>query len=319
MEDQDENVEEEELSDDSEEQSSETRDSDDERTSNTPDEDLRMDDANREISMQPNESGTLSSPRFDLEVIKTFHHFLATTSHTLPTPHFEAQAECYWQTIVLPLALSRHWLMSGLLAISEYHASVLTHDEADAKACHQRALSFFANFVSGREEASRHVCGAVLTPEKEEERRVGGQLMCILRCAHWALTPDPMLGQSFTSYPFKLQNFVTALRSFSLLERTEQGSGAEAVSPRTSQTFDAEDTYMQDEQAVALLRRLDALPSLISEVFSRPDSVRDVTTIRAAITSLTEHFSSIFEARSAKLLPTAVWYSMVSELLINDL
>ena len=70
----------------------------------------------------------VDAPRtLDLETLRIFHHFLSSASRSLPEPHYRTSEQCYWQKAILPLAFSRHWLMSGLLAISV--RNILSHDE----------------------------------------------------------------------------------------------------------------------------------------------------------------------------------------------
>ncbi|KAJ4292577.1 hypothetical protein N0V90_009240 [Kalmusia sp. IMI 367209] len=312
--DQDDVTSEEELIEESEEQTSDTQESDNNELSDPDESDEEMEDTESANAASPNTLGKPSPTSFDLETLKSFHKFLSTTRITLPSPSFEASNQCYWHTTVLALAFSRHWMMSGLLAMTEYHTLALTDDEVLREVHRERAVHFFAGFVAGREEASRHVCGAILTSEKEEERRVGGQMMCILRCAHWAFM-EPMLGQGFTSFPFQLQNFLTALRSFSLAERSGSDGTADEIFARASQIFKnrvASAGLAQNDRSVALFDRLDRLPSLMTDVFGRPDNVRDVMATLSAIAILVEHYSFSSNAKSTEVSSsTAVWHSMV--------
>ncbi|KAF1971611.1 hypothetical protein BU23DRAFT_590532 [Bimuria novae-zelandiae CBS 107.79] len=301
---------EEELLEESEEEASAAEESHDEHNSGTEESDEEMEDASPD-DVSLDQTPPRIPPDFELATLKTFHHFLFTTSLTLPIQDFDAQIHRYWTDSVLPLAFSRPWLMSGILAMSEYHTSVLTDDDTFSTAHRERGLYFFAKFVSGREEASRHVCGAVLTPEKEEERHVGGQLMCILRCAHWALTTNPMLAQRFTSYPFKLQNLITILKSFSLVERSESDGSPDEVFASANRFLRARCTDTGKEKEFALLGRLVELPSRMSDVFGGPGSMKDVTATLAAIASLVEHYSATFASERGTPSHTAVWHSMV--------
>lgn len=166
--------------------------------------------------------------------------------------------------------------------------------------------------MAGREEASRRKYGTIINPNNDDERRVGGQLMCILRCAHWALTPNPMFGQRFTSYPFKLRNFLTVMRSFTLVERLGDAGTPEEVFARANQIFQTRRDEGCKDEGGALLSLLDTLPSRMSDVFGRPNKVDDVMATLAAIASLVEHYSVSYEVESGKWAPTAVWHGMVS-------
>ena len=188
---------------------------------------------------------------------------------------------------------------------------MLTNDETLAEQHREQALSFFANLLAGREEASRRV-GVMYSPGKEEERRVGGQLVCILRCAQWALVTNPLLGKSFSSFPFKLRTFATALRSFTLVERNGSDGTPEEVFARASRIFKERQSEAHNREAVSLLERLDRLPSRMSDVFGRPNEVKDVMATLTAIASLVEHYSASFDTRDGISNSTAVWHSMVS-------
>lgn len=250
----------------------------------------------------------------DLKTLQTFYNFLSMTISTLPNPSLEVPNQSYWEVTALPLAFSRDWLMSGILAIGEYHASCLQSDLVLAELHREQAMHFFTRFISGREEASRHVCGTSRFGDTEAERRVGGQMMCVLRCAHWTLM-KPLQDQGLKSFPFQLQNFVTALRSFSLVDRGSDRP-PEEVFARASHIFKnriALAGWVQNDSSLALLDRLDRLPSLMTDVFGRPDNIRDVMATLSAIASLIEHFSFACEMDPALVQTwTAVWHSMVS-------
>ena len=251
----------------------------------------------------------------DLKTLQTFYNFLSMTISTLPNPSLDVASQRYWELIALPLAFSRDWLMSGILAIGEYHASCLQSDLVLAELHREQAMHLFTRFISGREEASRITCGASRTGDTEAERRVGGQIMCVLRCAHWT-SMKPLQDQVLKSVPFQLQNFVTALRSFSLVDRGGSDGPPEEVFARASHIFKnrmALAGWVQNDSSLALLDRLDRLPSLMTDVFGRPDNLRDVMATLSAIASLIEHFSFACEVDPTSVETwTAVWHSMVS-------
>lgn len=325
MVDEGETIEEDDLFVDSEGHSSDLQGSDDEQTSygEEYDDDEVMEDVmgNTSLNAKRVEYPLPGPPPIDLdlETLKSFHDFLLSTRLTLPTPGTNMIETCYWQGRVVPLALSRHWLMSGLLAISEYHAVALEQDEAEAKPHRERARQFFAGFVAGREVASRHVCGSVRTSTHEEERRVGGQIMCVARCAHWALM-KPMPNQGFTSFTFHLQNFLATLKFFSLVDRNGNDSTPEEIFARAGQIFrrrSQSGCADEGEDTIALLGRLDKLPSRMSDVFGRPGNVEDVMATLAAIATLVEHYSASFTIDPSVGSPNLVWHSMVSALLVH--
>jgi hypothetical protein len=316
--DQEEATEEEDLVYSSEEQPSDSPESDYERATDVEEDEEPKEDLMSRMLFKPDYTSHRSPPiGFDFETIKSFHHFTVSTHLTLPSPGINS-TESYWQANFLPLALSRHWMMSGLLAIAEYHTIALDDDQAEVKTRGERAMQFFSGFLAGRREASLPVRAAALTlEEKDAERRVGGQIMCILRCAHWALI-NPMLGQvftSFTSFPFQLRNFLTALRTFSLVERNGNDVTPEEVFARAGQIFrrrSQSGALEESEDTIGLLGRLDELPSRMSEVFGRPDNVKDVMATLAAIATLVEHYSASFTSDIDPPSPNCAWHSMVS-------
>ncbi|KAL1612677.1 hypothetical protein SLS60_000906 [Paraconiothyrium brasiliense] len=309
---------EEDLLEESDEQPIESQESEYEQASEAEQTDRPMEDVMSKMLFKPEYSLCEPPPiDFDFELLMSFHHFCSSTQFTLPSPGINAM-ESYWQAKVLPLALSRPWMMSGLLAISDFHVVALADDESVVKSYSERAMRFFAGFLAGRRAASLPVRGTLRDPEdKDEERRVGGQIMCVLRCAHWALM-KPMLGcqrsTSFTSFPFNLQNFHASLRSFTLVERNGSDGTPEEVFARASQIFrrrDQSEVLGESEKDIALLGRLDKLPSRMSNVFGRPDNLRDVMATLAAIATLVEHYSVIFTLDMGLPPVNAVWHSMV--------
>lgn len=302
----------------SDEQYSDSPESAHERSSDSGETGGPKEDMISRMLLRPEYAQGLTPPiGFDFESIKSFHKFTSSIHLTLPNPSTDS-AESYWRAKFLPLALSRHWIMSGLLAIAEYHMVALTNDQAEVKAHGERAMQFFSDFLTGRREASTPIRRGVPSSEdKDEERRVGGQAFCVLRCAQWALI-EPVFTQqanSFPAYPFLLRNLLTVLRSFSLVERDGNVGTPEEVFARAGQIFrrrSQSGALEDDEDTVALLNRLDQLPSRMSDVFGRPNDLKDVMATLAAIATLVEHYSASFTPDTSPLSPNAVWHSMVS-------
>ncbi|KAL5432311.1 hypothetical protein PMIN05_008967 [Paraphaeosphaeria minitans] len=315
--DQEEATEDEDLVDSSEEQSSESLESDYERASDAEGTGAPKENLLSRMLFSPEYTSGISPPiGFEFETIKSFHRFTSLTHLTLPNPGIDT-TEGYWQATFLPVALSKHWMMSGLLAIAEYHMVADTDDQGEVETHGERAMQLFSGFLTGRREASLPVRGAIHSPEdKDEERRVGGQVMCVLRCAQWALM-EPGPGQrtnSFLSFPFQLHNLLSALRSFSLIERNGNFGTPEKVFAHAAQVFrrrSQSGALEESEDTAALLNRLDQLPSRMSDVFGRPNDLKDVMATLAAIATLVEHYSASFTPDISPLSPNAVWHSMV--------
>ncbi|KAL5384974.1 hypothetical protein DPSP01_005075 [Paraphaeosphaeria sporulosa] len=300
----------------SEEQLSDSPESDNEQASNIEGTGAPKENLMSRMLLGPEYTPGTTPIGFDFEPIKSFHRFTSMLHLTLPSPGIDAM-DGYWRTTVLPLALSRHWMMSGLLAIAEYHTVAFADDQAEIKTHGERARQYFSGFQAGRREASLPVRGRVHSPEdKDEERRVGGQIMCVLRCADWALIELELSQRvtSFNSYPFQLKNLLTNLRSFSLIERNGNVNTPEEVFARAGQIFrrrSQSGASEENEGTIALLKRLDELPSRMSEVFGRPNDIKDVMATLAAIATLVEHYSATFTPDTNLPSPNSVWHSMV--------
>lgn len=310
--------EEEDLLSSSDEQESDSTESEHERASDAENTGGPKDDLMSRMLLRPEYVTDMTPPiGFDFESIKSFHHFTSSIHLTLPNPSTDA-TESYWQARFLPLALSRHWMMSGLLAIAEYHMVALAYNQPDVKAHCERAMKFYSGFFTGRREASMPARVRLLsTEDKDEERIVGGQVFCVIRCAQWALIDQVVAHQvnSFPSYPLTLRNLLIALRSFSLVERNGNVGTPEEVFARAGQIFrrrSQSGALEDDEDTVTLLNRLDQLPSRMSSVFGRPNDLQDVMATLAAIAALVEHYSASFTPDTSPLSPNAVWHSMVS-------
>jgi len=270
--------------------------------------DADMVDGEDTAAMEPVTPPILSPVNFDLETLKCFHQYSSTTCRTLPSPAPAADPLFHWQTGAMSLAFTRHWIMCGLLAISEYHMAVLEDDDRIRQAHRTRAIHLFAEFKAGREIASRHVCGVtVVTTDQEQERRIGGHIMCILRCANW-VSLGPTIAQDFTTYPFKLHTFITALWCFpvevdlSALSASQQeaiDAAARILSNRRKgEPGGLSPTSLSNDHFADILDRLSELPQRMSEVFGRPDNVRDVVVTISAIAYLVEYWSASFDSKS---------------------
>ncbi|OAG00849.1 uncharacterized protein CC84DRAFT_1262938 [Paraphaeosphaeria sporulosa] len=246
----------------SEEQLSDSPESDNEQASNIEGTGAPKENLMSRMLLGPEYTPGTTPIGFDFEPIKSFHRFTSVLHLTLPSPGIDAM-DGYWRTTVLPLALSRHWMMSGLLAIAEYHTVAFADDQAEIK-----------------------------THELELSQRV----------------------TSFNSYPFQLKNLLTNLRSFSLIERNGNVNTPEEVFARAGQIFrrrSQSGASEENEGTIALLKRLDELPSRMSEVFGRPNDIKDVMATLAAIATLVEHYSATFTPDTNLPSPNSVWHSMV--------
>ena len=136
--------------------------------------------------------------------------------------------------------------------------------------------------------------------------------MCVLRCALWALTPDPLLCQRFSSHPFNLKNLITVMRCFTVVERPGSDGAPEKVFARVGRISQTRHREGGNRKDTALPGLLDTLPSRMSEVFGRPNSMQDELATLAAIAKLVESYRVSCVSVNGVSSPTATWHGMVS-------
>ncbi|KAK9238613.1 hypothetical protein V1525DRAFT_100195 [Lipomyces kononenkoae] len=243
----------------------------------------------------------------DLETLTYFHHFTATTSLTLPCAEHPRPASHYWQSDVVLQALRQRWLMYGLLAISACHLAVLADDAMNKQVHRKRSAQFFSEFSAGWEETTQRDLGAMAAGVEEEAKKAGGQIICILRCGHWALDESVEEGIIPEQQPTlsQLQSIMTAVREFIVPDLASRPDGVRSddddrheemfaqasriLKMRSSSdagSFGVFSTY--DNTTSAIFNLLSTLPSRMAETFGRPDSVGDVLASLSAIAALVE-------------------------------
>ena len=283
----------------------------------------------------PLETPPESSPvEFSLESLTYFYHFITTTSLTLPGAEHSRPATYYWQTDVVLQALRRRWLMCGLLAISACHLAALA-DNATIELVHRERLGqFFSEFFDGWEETARCDLGMVAAEAKEETKKAGKQMWCILDCAQWGLAAST-LEQGIIpkpAAPFQLQSIMTTIQGIVLPDHafrpdgvrssdddyqketfTQAGRILEARSSSDAGSFGAFSDC--DNTPTVLLDRLRALPFRIADTFGKPESARDVFATLSAIAALVECCDSSFASDDvgAAWRGMATWLNKIPE------
>lgn len=244
----------------------------------------------------------------DLETLSYFHHFTTTTSLTLPDAKHPQPTTHYWQTDVVLLALQRRWLMYGLLAISACHIAALA-DNTTIKQIHRgRSAQFFSEFSAGWEKTTKPDLGVVAAGVEEGVKKAGGQMRCILRCAHRALA-ESILDEDIipeSAAPSQLQSIMMTVRGFVVPDFALRPDGVRgddhdlqeekfAQARRILEMRSASDaegfaavSSSDNNTPSALFSRLRALPSCMAEVFGKPESAQDFFATMSAIATLVE-------------------------------
>lgn len=133
------------------------------------------------------------------------------TSLTLPDAIKDLQfGKHHWQKHVVFLALRRHWLMCGLLAISTYYLAALTDDRILKQTHLERGQQFTSGLSTGLQQTTGRDSGQEAATIEEESKKIGQQINCLLRCAQWALI-EPAFSEDLVA-PHQLLLVMAAIR-----------------------------------------------------------------------------------------------------------
>lgn len=258
------------------------------------DNDADMEDIRHE---EPSRSA-LSSTRLDLETLSYFHHFTSTTSLSLPGRQSTLSAAQYWQQVV-PEALSRQYLMYGLLALSACHLAAFQDNSEDGQRHRTRASEFSSEFRTGREGTTADIKETVAHIES------------LLRCAHWTLAespsdqrimPEPGVPDQLQSIMATIQATITA--SQDLPEETP----AYCLRLLSWNPSDPGGLSPGNNIPAEICDRLRALPSHMADTFGRPENPQDVLCLLSAVASLVECCDMSFSSDE----PGAAWWGMAT-------
>lgn len=269
-----------------------------------------------------------SVPDLDLDTLTYFYHFVSSTSLTLPGAETLQSTIQYWQMHVVPRALQRRWLMSGLLALSAYHLTTLTDDPLTQRMHREREAQFSAEFTAGLEETARIDSGFEAMEMESDSKKIGEQITCLLRCARWASAERTLDFESIA--PCQLLSIMSAIRGCVTPDSTLRYSGMRQdisdrhedelyltgfLQPRES-TFGTPATMATtDKTPSVLLNRLRALPFRIAEGLGRPESAQDVFATLSAITTVVEccHISFACDEAGAAWQGVTTWLASVPD------
>ena len=194
----------------------------------------------------------------DLDILKYFHHFTTTISFTLPCDCCSGAESRCWQTNVVFQALQERRLMCGLLALSACHLSTLPAEDTVQKWHAERSLHFKAEFLAGLESATL-----------QQSKTPGVHIRSLFELIH-NVAWGHFQSNSMASSP----NIIQILRTFDF-------SSSVLLSQSENHHCD-----------LVFVNRLHQLPSRMTEVFGRPDNVRDVVAVLSAINTLDECYAA---------------------------
>ena len=279
----------------------------------------------------PAPPGTTLGPSptdLNLETLTYFHHFVTTTSLTLPGADYPQSAKYYWQTHVVLRALRRRWLMYGLLAISAHHLAALADDTTTKQIHREREAQFSSEFSAGLGQTIGCDSGFEAAGIEEEAKETGEQIRCLLRCAQRALAEPTLDCESMT--PFQLMSIVSTIQGCVVPGSTLRSSGIQnqGHEPQeesfvqgfleTRNSSHGGNPHMNsssDNTPSVVLDCLRALPGHIAERLGRPESAQDVLATLSAITTVGEccAISFAFNDAGAAWQGVATWLANVPD------
>lgn len=269
------------------------------------------------LEAQPAVSNSSPGLDLDLEKMRYFHHFMTTTSLTLPTGNQNPVK--YWQTDVVSHALNLRWLMFGLLSISASHLAVLSED-ADVKRIHlERSIQFSQGFLAGWNEMRNAYLG-----ENDAADVIGmsARMTCVQRLCIWTST-------SSAPESISLRSFATTLRGcanpYSILAslidddipmNTATQSATHLATPNPS--------IRTDIARGILLEHFSNLPYHMAEKLGRPNAPADFMAVMSAISALIDCCHQAYDANDVETAWMGIeeWLKRVSgrftELLVTE-
>ncbi|KAH7067239.1 hypothetical protein BKA63DRAFT_521801 [Paraphoma chrysanthemicola] len=256
--------------------------------------------------------------RLDLEAMAYFHHFIMTTSHTLPSP----QLQDFWKTRAVQRALKHEWIMCSLLAISANHIALYIHDSQEKQTHLDRSACYSKVFKAEQRNELRPLngLGRSLAGSVNDTAELGDEIAWILQCSEWALIGlNCHVNGSHDTHRQTpgLDLIVSTLRWFGKARtrhtsaRTQEELFAQAMEILEC----CENNINSRLPGTALLRRLRALPELLSQAFGRPDDARDVLATLAAIATLVVCCNSCNATRDVNTIGQSVldWLGMIPD------
>jgi hypothetical protein len=235
-----------------------------------------------------------------LETLKYFHHFITTTSLTLPSFEAAHSPLDYWQSNVVLQALRRRWLMCGLLALSACHLTTLVEETVSAHIHRERAVQFSQEFSAGLERSKQNELNAE-NQEVEEAIKAGRRIQCALSCA----LGEPTAPSQMLSTIASIRNLVSSFTQCPAGIGQDWGTGKEEMFAQASRILK---TGPYNTTPSQLLDRLGTLPFQMTKAFGRPDSAQNVLALMAAVAALVECCDRSFASNDAE----AAWQGMAT-------
>lgn len=272
------------------------------------------------------QSATLSSPAdlpsldIDLETLTYFHHFLTTTSPTLPeqSPHIGH----FWHKEVIPLALKHKWLMAGVLATSAFYLSIMLAGAPEKEAHKEKYVRLSFEFRSGWEAMDRLGYATMDLAVLNAVKKAHHQVDCLLNCAEWAFAESYTLQE----LPFDLELLMRNLHDLAYPERpqTESDQNANHRPKFDGVLFRAGRVHGTNEpQSVrmpsTILNSLRVLPQHMAEIFGKPEPTMEALSPVIAFGALADCCETSYSSdnESAAWIGMTTWLAEIPDSFYN--
>lgn len=250
-------------------------------------------------------NSTVTDP--DLLKIKYFHHFVTSTSHTLPAANFNGS---YWPSDAVTQALRATWLMSGILCIAAHHLASSSQSSGTNGSHYNDALILSRDITMALDEYKRSASPRS-SAEPDLSLRLAAQLLCLRQLCLWsrhvAESEPEAVGEHFT-----LQSFIKTIRGCMDPDRalgTLLGAAGALTTPAQGHSKDQIDLIENPHDGLPpdVAEKLRGLPFRMAEVLPRPESSTDFFATVSSLNSLVQCFALSYRDDN----PHAVWTAMV--------
>lgn len=226
----------------------------------------------------------------DLEQLRYFHHFMTTTSHTLPAG--DQNTVKYWQTDVVLQALNLRWLMFGLLSISASHLAVLSEDE-DVKRLHlERSIQFCQGFLAGWNEMKNACLG---DGDVANIVGMGARMTSIQRLCIWVFDSSAPESISLQSFMVTLQGCANP-DSIDVSRIDDDTLMIDTGMHFTTQLASSNAAIRTDIAMGVLLEHFSNLPYHMAKKLARPNASIDFMAVMSAIGALIDCCHQVYDA-----------------------
>lgn len=245
------------------------------------------------LHAKPAISNTSPGLDLDLEKMRYFHHFVTTTSLTLPAG--TQNPVTYWQTDVVSHALNLRWLMFGVLSISASHLAVLS-EVADVKRIHlERSIQFCQAFLAGWNEM-KNAC--LDETEASDVIRMGTRMISIQQLYIWRTDSSAL--ESIC-----IQSFVTTLRGCTnpdviVVSKIDDDTLMDTARQSTTHLASPNASIRTDIARGTLLEHFSNLPYHMARKLGRPNVPADFMAVMSAIGALIDCCHQAYDANDVE-------------------